>query len=59
MEEMTKVQNYVEKYRTFRLERKNGVITIYDQYNCYVTRLETDNVHVARMKIDEIIAQSR
>lgn len=53
------MKKFVEEYRGFTIYRMGDALNIYDKNGCYVKRVESLIVHVAKVKIDEIINRNR
>ena len=50
---------YSEKYRGFTIKRLDDGLVIYDSNGCYVKRMETLIIYSAKVRIDEILKNSR
>lgn len=53
------MKEYVEEYRGYTIRRMGDALNIYDKNGCYVKRVDSLIIHVAKIKIDEIVARNR
>lgn len=53
------MKTYVEEYRGFVMRRMGDALNIYDKNGCYVKRVDSLIIRVAKIEIDKIINRSK